>query len=159
MNHMKLLTAGFFALGAFLLLVSCGKPKLVGTSWKMYQEILAMDDGHSFYITKILKFTDETTVELFDETRRSGYSASYMNEDGTVDYTPGSTEQTTKSGTYEVKGDVVEVTIDNETTKYYIRGKKLIQEVDDDEYAKLSDFEKDYCTFKLMDESSEEKDK
>ena len=133
MNHMKLLTAGFFALGAFLLLVSCGKPKLVGTSWKMYQEILAMDDGHSFYITKILKFTDETTVELFDETRRSGYSASYMNEDGTVDYTPGSTEQTTKSGTYEVKGDVVEVTIDNETTKYYIRGKKLIQEVDDDE--------------------------
>ena len=146
-----LLTTALVAVGAALLLVSCGKPKLVGTSWKMYQEILAMDDGHSFYITKILKFTDNTSVELFDETRRSGYSASYMNEDGTVNYTPGSTDQTTKKGTYVVKGDVVEVTIDKETSKYYIRGKKLIQEMDDNEYAKLPDYEKDYYTFNLME--------
>ncbi len=151
MNHIKLFTAGFLAFGALMLLMSCGKPKLAGTSWKMYQEILAMDDGHSFYITKILRFKDEKTVEFFDETRRSGYSASYMNEDGTVNYTPGSTDKSTKQGTYVVKGDVVEVTIDKETTKYYIRGKKLIQDVDDDEYAKMSDFDKDFCTFKLME--------
>ena len=150
-KNMLLLTTALVAVGAALLLMSCGKPKLAGTSWKMYQEILAMDDGHSFYITKILRFKDEKTVEFFDETRRSGYSASYMNEDGTVNYTPGSTDQTTKKGTYVVKDDVVEVTIDKETTKYYIRGKKLIQDVDDDEYAKMSDFDKDFCTFKLME--------
>ena len=147
-----MLLAGVCVVGCLAALCSCQKPRLEGTSWKLHYEVLAMDDGPSIRCTQILKFVDATKVELHEVNDRRGYSASYVNDDGTVSYTPGSVDKSTKTGSYVVKEDVVEITFDEKTEPYYIRGKKLICNTDDEEYSKMSDFDRDFVTYHLFKE-------
>lgn len=146
----------FFLLAAFVLLTAsfvtagCKKPKMAGTSWKMHYEAQAMDDGPSIKCDQVLTFNDETNVELVDVTERSGYSASYMNPDGTVNYTPGSTSKEKTAGTYVVKDDVVEITFDGKTEKYYLHGRCLLCETTPEEYKEMKDYERDFVTFKRI---------
>ena len=145
-----LLFAGMAFLTTSLVMASCKKPKLVGTSWRLHYEMQALDDGPSIKETQILTFIDETTVKLAEVTERSGYSASYMNEDGTVDYTPGSTSDDTKKGTYVVNDNIVEITIDGKATKYYIHNKLLLQDTTPEEYEKMEKFERELVVFKRI---------
>lgn len=145
-----LLLAGVLLLTASFVTAGCKKPKLVGTSWKMHYEVLALDDGPNIKCDMVLTFVDETKVELYDVTEHSGYSASYMNEDGTVNYTPGSTSKETKSGTYVVKDDVVEITFEGKTEKYYLHGRLLLCETTPEEYKHMKDYERDFVTFKKI---------
>lgn len=139
-----LLTVSFVTAG-------CKKVKLKGTSWVNYVEMIALDDAPSIKTTKILKFLDNKNVELQEVTEYSGHSSSYVNEDGTVKYTPASSKESTKTGTYVLKGDAVEVTFDGETEKYYLNDKLLLQGTTVKEYNQMSDFDRDYVTFKLME--------
>lgn len=140
---MAVLTASFVTVG-------CKKPKLAGTSWRLHYEMLAMDDGPNIKCDQVLSFIDDTKVELTDITERSGYSASYMNEDGTVNYTPGSTSEEKKAGTYVVKDDVVEITFGEETTKYYLHNRLLLQDTTPEQFKEMKDYERDFITFKRI---------
>ena len=145
-----LLLAGILLLTVSFITSACKNPKLAGTSWRLHYEMLAMDDGPNIKCDQKLNFIDDTKVELTDITERSGYSASYMNEDGTVNYTPGSTSEEKKTGIYVVKDDVVEITFGEETTKYYLHGQYLLEDTTPEEYKKMEKYEREMVAFKKM---------
>ena len=132
-----------------IVMTSCKHPKLEGTSWKLYFEMLALDDGPSIKETQILEFVDKTHVVLYNTTERSGYSASYMNADGTVNYTPGSTDSDKKEGTYVVNENEIDITIDGETTKYYLYNSMIIRDTEEN-YKKMNKYEREWITFTRM---------
>ncbi len=129
---------------------SCNKPKLVGTSWRMYEHVQALDDGPSLTFDITLKFIDKTNVEILDVNESSGYSASYMNPDGTVDYHPGSKTEESKKGTYTVNGNKLTITVEGKAETYTIRKNYLIYDIDEKEYDALQEYQRAFYTYKKL---------
>ncbi len=127
---------------------SCNKRKLVGTSWRMYQYVQALDDGPSLTFDKTLRFVDNRNVEILDVNESSGYASSFVNQDGNVEYHPGAKTEDAIKATYSVSGNVITITVDGKAENYIIRPDYLIYDLSEEEYDKLSDFEKEYYTYK-----------
>lgn len=127
---------------------SCNKPKLDGTTWRMHEEVQGLDDAPTLTFDRTLKFVDKSAVEIYDINESSGYSSSYVNNEGTVDYHPGGKTEEAKKGTYTFENNVLTITIGDKKERYIIRKDYLIYDIDEKEYDELPDYQRGLYTYK-----------
>jgi len=132
--------------------IACNKTKLKGTSWRMYEQVQGLDDAPTLTFDRTLHFVDNSNVEIFDINESSGYSASYVNEDGTVDYHPGGKTSDVIKGKYSVSGNKLTINIEgkDKPESYIIRKNYLIYDISEKEYDELPEYQRGYYTYNKL---------
>ena len=126
------------------------KINLEGSSWKMTQRADGLDGAPTITFVKILRFVDASKLIIEENTDYSSASGSYKRDDGTVPYYPAHSESKTKTGTYIIKDNTIQAKFEKEEVTYYLRDKNIIISVNDQEYESMSDFNKKFYTYVLV---------
>lgn len=135
------------------------KPSLAGTSWQMTEKVIGLDSAPTITFNYVLKFIDEKNAQLTQLEDYSSVTGTFVKDDGTVDYTPGSSTEKVKKGTYVVDGNVITIQFEKDENDrfddgkpkiYRNRGSYLIYDLEEKEYDELPEYRREYYTYKRI---------